>query len=359
MFRLGKLALLAGLLLVASIAVAQGRAWAVFLDRGAVTGVVFIDLSTGVQNRVDIEGERFTIVNGAVLLFDARNRTVELVGPDGRRRPHPFIILTPEETRVEWVVSADGKRIAWTTIAGAAPGLITTVTRVADVDGADARAVFQETRTDGLRAKPVAFSPDDVQLYMDYQPDGLDVLTIFPQFAGLFALDVTAQDPASTFAFLPDEPGDFTGAGFGGGYFLRLSVGNQMGGFDLRAQQFATGRIIDIPASYSGSYSIAGDVLISPDGLHAVYAQTALQGVSAGAAQSETVLMYVNLSDFTQSPLTSPQQGILRPVAWSEDDAAVILTNPNRTGTWKARLADGRVQQVAELTYLGLLTGER
>ncbi len=163
---------------------AQAQATAVFIDRGVSTALVFVDLATGEQHRVEIEGERFTVVPGAIMLFDTRNRVVELIGADGRSRQHPFITLTASESRVDWAISADGKRIAWTTISGAAPASITTVTRVADMNGSNARTVFLETRDDGLRAKPVAFSPDDTRLYLDYQPDGLDALTVFPQFAG-------------------------------------------------------------------------------------------------------------------------------------------------------------------------------
>ena len=67
--------------------------------------------------------------------------------------------------------------------------------------------------------------------------------------------------------------------------------------------------------------------------------------------------MRVDLADMTQSALTGPQQGVLRPVAWSEEDASVILVNPGRAGTWKVRLSDGRIQQIAELTYIGQITG--
>lgn len=350
------LALLLVVLCGAASTLAQPAAATVFIDRGATTALVFVDLASGQQNRVEVDGERFTIVGDSVMLFDSRNRTVELIGADGRTREHPFITLTPEETRVDWAISGDGKRIAWTTIRGAVPDSITTVTRVADIDGAHARTVYQETRSDGLRARPVAFSPDDARLYLDYQPDGLDALMIFPQYAGLFSIDLTAQDPQETFAFLPGEPGDFTGAGFGGGYFLRLAVSEQAGGFDVLVRQSADDFPIDIPATRGGGYSIAGDVLVSPDGRYAVYAQAALQGVGVGAAQAETVLMLVNLSDLSQSALTAPLEGVMRPVAFSEEDAAVILVSTTRPGTWKARLSDGRVQQVAQLSYLGQLT---
>lgn len=354
-----RLAVLVLLLLLMPAQAQDSPASAVFVDRGSVTTLVFVDLNTGEQHRVEVEGEHFTVFGDTVMLFDPRNREVELVGADGRRRLHPFIVLTSSESRVDWTVSADGKRIAWTTIIGAAPGSISTVTRVADIEGANARTVFQETRDDGLRAKPVAFSPDDATLYLDYQPDGLDALTVFPQFAGLFSLDLSSDDPPSTFAFLPGEPGDFTGAGFGSGYFLRLAVSAQAGGFDIRVLQTATNSEALIPATRGGGYSIAGDVLISPDGRYAVYAQAALQGAGSGTAQAETVIMLVDLAEMSQTALTGPQQGVMRPVAWNEEDASVTLVSMGRAGTWKVRLSDGRVQQVAEYTFIGQITGTR
>lgn len=333
----------------------QTGAAAVFVERGDPPALVFVPLDGRVETRVDLDGRQFTVLGDSVMYFDARNRSVKLIGPDGRTSPHPFITLSGDETRVEWVVSADGKRIAWTVIAGQAPGSISTITRVADIDGAGARTVFQESRDDGVRVQPVAFSPDDARLYMDYHPDGLDALTVFPQYAGLFSLDLTADAPQATFAFLPGEPGDFTGAGFGGGYMLRLAVGGQRGGFDLNVTQLASGQFWHIPST-GGAYSVAGDVLVSPDARFAVYALTSLQGIGSGTAQAETVIMRVDLTEMTQSTLTGPQDGVLRPVAWSEEDAAVILVNTARPGTWKARMSDGRVQQVAELTFVGQLS---
>jgi hypothetical protein len=131
-----------------------------------------------------------------------------------------------------------------------------------------------------------------------------------------------------------------------------LGVSPQLNGFDLQVVLLATNAGWEISAA-GGGYSIAGDVLVSPDGRYAVYAQAALQGIGTGTAQAETVIMRVDLAEMSQSALTGSLEGVMRPVAWSEEDAAVILISPSRPGTWKARLSDGRVQQVAELTYIG------
>lgn len=343
------------LLITAASAGAQTSATVVFLDRSSTVALVFIDLNSGDQTRVEMNGERFTVIGDSVMFFDTRNRMVKLAYTDGQVEAHPFITLAGSETRAEWVVSADGKRIAWTTIEGTAPSSISTVTRVADIDGSNARTVFRETRQDGVRVQPVAFSPDGSRLYMDYHPDGLDALVVFPQYAGLFGLDLSAEDPQGSMAFLPGEPGDFTGAGFGAGYYLRLGVSPQLDGFDLQVMQLSTSAEWEISAAGSG-YSIAGDVLVSPDGRYAVYAQTALQGMGAGTALAETVIMRIDLAEMSQSALTSSLEGVMRPVAWSEEDAAVMLVSTLRPGTWKARLSDGRVQQVAELTYIGQIS---
>jgi hypothetical protein len=213
-----------GLILLCTVfsTAAQNNTAAVFIDRSSPTVLVFVDLNSGEQTRVEANGERFTVVGGSVMFFDARIRSVKLATPDGRIEEHPFMMLTGNETRIEWAVSADGKRIAWTKIEGAAPEAISTVTRVADIDGANARTVFRETRQDGVRVQPVAFSSDGSRLYMDYHPDGLDALVVFPHYAGLFALDLSAEDPQASMAFLPGEPGDFTGAGFGAGVLSAL-----------------------------------------------------------------------------------------------------------------------------------------
>jgi hypothetical protein len=65
------------------------------------------------------------------------------------------------------------------------------------------------------------------------------------------------------------------------------------------------------------------------------------------------VFVLVNLEDMTQTALTEPITTYVQPVAWTEDNSAVIFTSPEQDGTWKVDLSDGTLDRVAEATYVG------
>jgi len=315
--------------------------------------LVFINPATGHEQRLLASGERFIAMRGGVLWWDNTTHVVMWATPeDGLVRPHPFIQPRDGDSRVDWVVSDGGRMVLWTLVRDEAPGIISTETWVAGVDGADRRMIWAETRTDGLRVKPVGFSPDRQTVVMDYQPGGLDSLLIFPQFAGLFTLDITAESPEV--AFLPDEPGDFTGAGVKDGRVVRLTVAGELGGFDVRVLDLALGRALTIDALRLTGYTLAGDVVVSPDGDSAVYTLASISG-GAGAAQIESILVSVDVSGLTQTALTTPQPRLLRPVAWTPDGQSILLIDPAQDGTWKVRRDTGKLESVSTLTWVGIV----
>jgi hypothetical protein len=64
------------------------------------------------------------------------------------------------------------------------------------------------------------------------------------------------------------------------------------------------------------------------------------------------------LVNLTQAPLFNATT-FLRPLAWTEDNSAILFTNPQEDGTWKARLGvqgvTPRPEKIAKATYLGML----
>lgn len=326
------------------------RTYQVMYDRRGAA-LVFINPVSGQETRLPASGERFTAMRGGVLWWDATTRQVMWATPDdGLVRPHPFIQIRPTDSRVDWAVSDFGRRILWTLVRDDAPGIISTQTWFAGADGANRRMIWEETRTDGLRVKPLGFSPDGQTVVMDYQPGGLDSLLIFPQYAGLFTLNLGEDTPE--IQFLPDEPGDFTGAGMKDGRVVRLTVAGELGGFDVRVQDLALGRPLTIDALRLTGYTLAGDVLVSPDGDKAVYTLASLSG-GAGAARVDSVLIFVDVSGLTQTALTTPQPRLYRPVAWTPDGESVLLIDPSQDGTWKVRLDTGKLESVADLSWIG------
>lgn len=319
----------------------------------AAKQLLFVDTLTGEETALTTPGERFTLYGLAILFYDPERRQVMLATPDGELRAHPFVQPSPGALRIDWIAAADGSMIAWTVTRSDTPGALTTITKVALADGSNEQELLIDTRSDGLRVMPVAFDHDQNRLYLDYQPDGVGNLTAYPQYAGLFALDLNGGTGEAT--FLPGEPGDFTGAGFGSDFFLRLKLTPTLNGFDLRVYNLETHFERVIPAlTPRGTFSQAGDILISPDGKQAIYALSQISGFGSPGQNFRTIFVLVDLVKMTQTSLTEITS-FVRPVAWTEDNSAVIFTSPQQTGTWKINLQGARLEKIAEATYLGML----
>jgi hypothetical protein len=326
----------------------------VFLQRnvdGAGTDrLTFIDVVTGEAVPVEVIGERYTLLPDEVMYFDPTRNLVMTARTDGRSIPHAFIQLGSGARRVDWLVSADGVEIAWTLTQGA-PESLTTITTVANLDGTNPRQVLTDGPRNGIRAMPVAFNKDHSVLYMDFQPDGFSEFTPYPQYAGLFALDLTSLE----WQYLPDEPGCFCGAGLGNGLFLRLKVSTDLTGFDLNIYNLAAEVKQTVPAQPFRNFTQAGDIVVSPDGRLAVYALSAIQDFGRPNQSVATVFMLVDLETLTQQPLTDSITTFVEPLAWTEDNTAIIFTSRQRDGTWKINLSDRRLDRVADATYLGVV----
>ncbi len=326
----------------------------VFVQRdanGTQDQLLFVGLVDGTQTSVLVDGERYTPVRGAVLFFDRSTGRVRLARADGSVQDHPFIQPTVGARRIDWALSPDHRLIAWTVTLGD-PHSLSTITSVADLDGSHIRQVLQDGPRDGIRALPVAFSTDGNTLYMDYQPDSLGELIPFRQYAGMISVDLTDShvDP------LPDEPGCFCGGGIGMDRFVRLALSADLSGFDVHVDDLTNGAKRMAPALKQPGYTQAGDVLISPDGTLAVYALAKVSGLGTAQQSVQTVFVLVDLEAGTQKALTEPITTFVRPVAWTEDNQAVLFISPAVNGTWKVDLSDSRLSKVANATYVGIIS---
>ena len=331
----------------------------VFLDRSVdTTGIdrlIFIDSLTGEETFVEAYGERYTLLNDAVLFYDLARSRVMLATPDGTLREHPFIQPNIETRRVDWVVSDSGSHIAWTLTNADENGLLTTITNIATIDGDDARRVLVDgPYADGFRALPLAFDNDLTTLYMDLHLDGLNDRMPFNQYVRLFALDLATGETQS----LPGEDTQvcICGADVSAGLFVRLGLSVPQNGFDVYVYDLNGDVQHNIEALGLRGYTNAGDVLISSDGRYAIYALVQINNFGTPQQTTRTVFALVDLASMTQVPLTTPITTIVRPVRWTEDNTAVIFTSPNQDGTWKVALNDGRLERIATATFLGTLS---
>jgi len=345
---------LLGLLIgVGNVAAAQtAPVFEVFLRRDVdeigADRLIFIDLLTGDETPVEVVGERYTLLGEAIMYYEPATNRVMLAEPDGTTRPHPFIQPSANTRRIDWLISPT--RIVWTLVEGETESL-TTLTTVANRDGTNPHPILTDGPRSSIRALPIAFSADGTQLYMDFQPEGISDFTPYPQYAGLFAVDLATGE----WDYLPDEPGCFCGAGFGGGLFLRLNVSRDLSGFDLRVFNLMAQIDTTISAQPIRDFTQAGDIVVSPDGSRAVYALAQITDFGRPTQSARTVFMLVDLSLMTQIPLTEPITTFVEPLAWTEDNSAIILTSRQRDGTWKISLTDGALIKVAEATYLGIV----
>ncbi len=321
------------------------------IDELGFDRLVFVDSLTGEASPVEVFGERYTPAGAGVMYYDPANDRVMLATPNGRVREHPFIQPGGGTRRVDWLVSPDNSTLAWTLTNGASASALTTITTVANMDGTNPHQVLVDGPREGIRALPMAFNADNSVLYMDFQPDGIGALTPFRQYAGLFAVNLESGEQD----YLPEEPGCFCGAAIEAGLLLRLALTEDLSGFDLLVHNLAGQVEQTIPALALPNYTQAGDVLIAPDGTRAVYALAQVRGFGSSNQSVRTVFVLVNLEDMTQTALTEPITTYVQPVAWTEDNSAVIFTSPEQDGTWKVSLSDGTLDKVAEVTYVGEL----
>jgi hypothetical protein len=340
--------------LAGAIRAQSSAIWEVYLLRSAADGrdrLTFIDLLSGDVRTTEVSGVRYTITGDRVTYFDYTAQRVMQVGVDGIPRPHPWMQMDTRARRIDWAVSADGRYIAWTETFGT-PDALTTVTRVATLEGMDQRVVLADGPREGIRALPITFNTNSTALIMDAQPDGIGALAPYTQYAGLFTvdLDTGAVTP------LPGEPACFCPAGFSGDVFVRLSLTSDLRGFDVFVRNLRARTETRIPAQTPlDNVTQAGNVLISPDGTLGIYALSNISGFGTPNQTVRTVFMLVDLRAMTQRRLTEPITTFVEAVRWTDQNNAVLFTSPQLSGTWKLRIADGRLQQVAAQSFVGTL----
>ncbi|MBZ0288070.1 MAG: hypothetical protein K8I30_10685, partial [Anaerolineae bacterium] len=320
------------------------------VDTTGLDRLHFIDALTGEDEAVEVNGTDYTLVGNGVLYRDAATQKAMLAQPGSQPRAHPFVQPTSNARRLDWVISGDRKKIAWTITEADATNALTTTTYVVNSDGSDRQRVLEDGPRDGIRVLPVAFGVDNTTLYLDYQPDA--ITTPFRQYAGVFALDIASGEQR----MLPGEPGCFCAAAVGAGVFVRLELADDLTGFDVALHRLAAETDVVIPALRITGYTQAGDVLIAPDGTRALYTLAQVRDFGGPAQFVRKVFVLVNVVDGTQEALTDPMATFLEPVMWTEDNSSIILTSPFENGTWKMSTDDGRLTTIATATYLGALT---
>jgi len=187
---------------------------------------------------------------------------------------------------------------------------------------------------------------------MDYQPDAIGDFAPLRQFAGLFAVDTAT----GAITELQGEPGCFCGAAFGAGQFMRLTLAGGLDGFGVRLIDVRSNSERTISSLNLVNFTQGGDVLIAPDGRSAVYTLAQIRGFGTPGQTVQSVFILVDIDLGTQRVLTQPANTLFRPVGWSDDARALIVSSATLDGTWKIDLDDGDLRLIAEPSFLGTIT---
>jgi hypothetical protein len=335
----------------------QRQSWDVFTQRNAVspllTDLIFVNLLTGDRSTVSAFGERFTLTNSGVIYFALDDEQVKLAKADGIIRDHPFINVAGDNHHVDWVLSKDNRQIAWTISSKIEDEQLITATWLADVAGSEVRELLVYGPREGIQLLPIAFGADNHELFMEAQAAGSDNLSPYRRRTGLFALRIESSEVVTR--NLPGDQTCFCPVGFGAGSMLRLVPSRELNGLDVEIYSLDNGDAKVISALSRGNYRDAGNILVSDDGKLAVYALSQIRQFAREQEEIRTVLVQVDLVNGQQRIASSPIPDLLRPIAFTEDNRAVLVAMEQSDGTLKVDLEDGRLIEVTDATYLGRL----
>jgi hypothetical protein len=71
----------------------------------------------------------------------------------------------------------------------------------------------------------------------------------------------------------------------------------------------------------------------------------------------QSVIVLVDLLSLAQQPIPAPEGRLLRPLAWTEDNSAILFADSVEGSTWKVSVRSGELEKVANGVYLGTLAG--
>ena len=310
-------------------------------DANEADELVFVHILSGEATTLRLHGDRYTLLADGVLYADAATSGVRFARPTGAIGEHDFIRANADAARVDWVVSRDGARIAWTLTRRSDADTLVTSTVVANADGSDLRGLLSDGPRAGIRVMPAAFGMAGSQLYLDLQPEGISQHLPYRHFAALVAIDLEGGGLRQ----LADDTACFCPAGFGERVMLRILPDMAVQLVDL-----ADGAVRTIDSVAPDGYAIAGAPIISSDDSLAVYP---ISRIDADSSESRFAL--VNLEDSSQALLGEAIADLVFPLAFSEDDSALLFLRGDKNETWKLRLSDGSVTRVAAGVYLGRL----
>lgn len=313
--------------------------------------IYFVDALTGLSTVVSVaDGTDFTLSGDAVIYRKTLSGAIMRVRASGAIEPHPFLRWSPDLASLNWVVSPDGDAIAW--VEQGIDG--STHSYLALADGSDRRELPLPAPPAGTRLVPVALA-DKLALFV------YDAAAPLEPAAGTPYTVVHAPrvyDPLGE-AFIPFDDAlpcpCATGISANGRWIARLQAPGGSGPFALNLSDSGSGAAVRLqpPAL---DFRLAGDVVVSATGTLAAYS------VASGTGESGPVQYGVVLADARarqQWLVVSSGAVRMRPIRFTDQDAALLLADAAQGGTHKLELATGQLTRVSHRTYLGTVALDR
>lgn len=340
------LLLLICLLGLPRFAQAQGGTFDVFVrEEGDQLSLQFLDARSGLGVLIPIGGERFTLIGNGVLFRAAESRAAQIAYPDGRVVLHPQIPAENENTRADWVVSANKQWLAWTLTTRSARGTVSDLF-LSQGEG-EGLLVLHTSSTQNLALLPVGVSDDGAQIFYIRRKNVFDEprpLQSLP-VQGIMRFDVASAAAVP----VADPPGCPCVAAIAphGGTILRL-VPSAAGGFAANFSD-ASGLTIRQSEPLDTRAVLGGNIRFTPDGRRALYL------LSSGGDRPRYVLGLANQGIEQGQVVLDPAPELLEVVHFTDDGEAAIILGLESGTTYKVALADGTLSRISSDLYLGTL----
>ena len=315
-------------------------------------GLFFVDAHTGLSNIAVTNGTRHTLLETGVLFQENETGAIKVAYPDGRVALHPAIQPPDPKAAVNWIVSADRKRIAWSMSQISGTSLLSDL-YIALSDGSDKKLVLHTSSTKNLIVFPLLITNDGATVFYSRQAGTPGNYQLFPVAGDVFQLDVASGRATQ----LPDEARCSCAVALSpdGRLFARLET-TAGKGFGLRVWDLSIKVNTPIQPSQL-PHTQAGYLILSRDGSLAMY--TSARGVppAKGVPPERYALVLVDVAQHEQRLMTEALPNNLRAVEFEPDNSAVLVVGVDKDGTYKLSLKDRTLLAVSAYTYLGTITG--
>jgi len=310
--------------------------------------IYFVDALSGLSTVVHVDnGWRFTLVGNYVLYEKPQTGSIMRANANGTVEPHPFIWRTPDVQAIHWVTSPDARAIAWVQIS------TTGVSQayVAWANGDDFRQLPITSPPTPLVLEPLALTNGITQFFYDTSHSAEPGLsTPFSYYENIGVYNISDE----IFGTVPEEPGCPCGAALtsDGRTFARLVSNSGVGPFELHVWDLPTGASIEIPAP-DLPYRWAGDLILNSKGTLGVYSAS---DTNSNTAEALYALILVDMVTRQQYLVLRPGPVRYKPIAFIDDDGALLMVGVTDGATYKLNVVNGELQRVSDETYLGSFT---